>query len=366
MQHRKPVLLIALNAFVVLVFLVICLTPFIAGSDLSWLVSMAGMGFPIFAAVLLLFLIIWIFRLRHAISKLMIIVNVVVLLIGIQQIRAAFGFNFFSKGDVYDYHDGVRVMAWNVSGWDIHNWDKKNQQTYQPLMFDLIEQTSSDVLLLQEFFNCIDPDIVPSYVNMLAERGYPHYFFSPHSFTVSGKFQSGLAIFSRQPLSDTVFVFPESGGHSEGFQRADIELNGKMYRFFNTHLESPGMDSDDIDAVGKARGKRTLFYKLKNSHEIRMNQARELKAEMNRSPHPVVLGGDFGELPNSTTYFFLRKGMRDAFTKKGSGLGRTFGYISPTLRIDYLFADRSLKIAGFYKINKDYSAHYPIIADLSE
>lgn len=365
MYSRKPVFLLALNAIIALLFLFVCLTPFLEGTGLSWLVSMVGMGFPFLLLLLLIFLLIWVFRWGKKVSRFMIVFNLIVLLAGIQQIRAVFGFHFLSGKDFMERPEGIRVMSWNVSGWDIHNWDAKNKQTYQPLMFDLIEQSGPDVLLLQEFFNCIDPDIVPSYIDMLAGRGYPYYFFSPHSITIQGKFQSGLAIFSRYPLRDTAFFFPESAGHSEGFQRSDIEVNGKVYRLFNTHLESAGMDSDDIEAVGKVKGSRTLFYKIRNSHIVRMKQARELKAEMKSSPFPVILGGDFGELPNSTTYFYLRKGMKDAFTKKGSGIGRTFSYVAPTLRIDYLFIDPSLQIKTYYKIDKDYSAHYPIISDVS-
>lgn len=366
MPKRKPIILILLNLVVILPLLLIYLTPFLAETGIGWFVSMLGMGFPYLIGIMILLLLIWLFRLGKPLSTWMIGVNIVVLILGFQQIRAAFGFHFFSSQDVMERTDGIRVMSWNVSRWDINNWDNKNHQTYQPLMYDLIEQTNPDVLLFQEFFNCSNPKIVVSYVDLLAARGYPHYYFTPHSITASGAFQSGLAIFSKYPISDTAFFFPESAGHSEGYQYADITIRDKKIRFFNTHLESPGMNSDEVASVGKVRGSRTLFNKLKYSHHVRMEQARGLKDEMNKSPYPVILGGDIGELPNSTTYFFVRKNLQDAFTKKGSGIGRTFGYIAPTLRIDYLFVSPKLNVESFFVINKDYSAHYPIISDISE
>lgn len=366
MPKRKPLILLIVNILIIIPFLIVCLVPFMIHSASSWFVSMVGMGFPYLLGIMVILLVVWIFKLNRSLAKLMIIINIVVLLLGYQQIRAVMGFHFFSNKDYIERPVGIRVMSWNVSGWDIHNWDKKNHHTYQPVMFDLIEQSNPDVLLLQEFFNCIDPDIVVSYVGLLSQRGYPYYFFSPQSITVSGKFQSGLAIFSKYPLSDTAFFFPESAGHSEGFQHADITINNKKIRFFNTHLESAGMDSDDIQAVGKIKGSRTIFNKLKFSHNIRMKQAEMLKQNMNKSPYPVVLGGDVGDLPNTTIYFYLRKNMQDAFTKKGSGIGRTFAYVAPNLRIDYLFFSPEFEVKQFNVIKKEYSVHYPVISDISE
>ena len=53
--------------------------------------------------------------------------------------------------------------------------------------------------------------------------------------------------------------------------------------------------------------------------------------------------------------------MQDAFFKKGFGVGRTFAAISPTLRIDYIFADENFRIDQFNRIVKTI----PIIICLS-
>lgn len=366
MHKHRPLFLIFINALVILFYLLVCLIPFVIESSLSWFVSLIGMGFPYLLGAIIIFLVLWIVFLRRPAAKQMLFINILCIVIGFQQIRATFAFHFFSSGDVTERPEGIRVMSWNVTGWDIRNWDVKGHHTFQPLMFDFIEQTNPDVLLLQEFFNCTDPGIVVSYVDLLSKRGYPYYYFTPHSLTVGGAFQSGLGLFSKYPISDTAFFFPQSGGHSEGFQYADIEIKNRKVRFFNAHLESAGMTDDDVEAAGKISGGRTIFYKLKRAHYLRMDQARMLKSEMERSPHPVVLGADVDDLPNSTIYFYLKKNMQDAFTKKGSGIGRTFPYIVPNLRIDYLFASPGFRIQSFFLIPRDYSVHYPIISDLSE
>jgi endonuclease/exonuclease/phosphatase family metal-dependent hydrolase len=56
--------------------------------------------------------------------------------------------------------------------------------------------------------------------------------------------------------------------------------------------------------------------------------------------------------------------MQDAFLKKGFGIGRTFSSLSPTLRIDYIFADNQFRINQFTRVAKNLSDHFMIIADL--
>lgn len=353
------------NVIAILPFLAICLVPFVS-SGFGWILSTMGLAFPYLLLLIFLFMILWLRYVKRRIAWMMLLVNLVVLILGTTQIRVAIGFHFFADSKPLERSGDIRVMSWNVSSWDIRNWDAKNHHTDQPLMFDLIEQVSPDVMLFQEFFNCTAPSIVVSYIDLLSKRGYPYYYFSPSSITVSGYFQSGLAIYSKYPLTDTTFIDLKGAGHSEGFQYADVTIEGKKYRLFNTHLESAGLNADDINAVGKVSGSGTIINKLRNSHKVRQQQAVQLKQALNESPHPVIFGGDVDDVPNSSVYFYLRKGLQDAFIKKGSGLGRTFRFVAPNLRIDYLFFSEHLTVNKFFEIQKDFSAHYPIVADISE
>lgn len=365
MKSRKRLLFpVLINLILIIFFLLICLVPFIRSGS-SWLISTLGLGFPYLLGLMLAMLVYWIFRLKRKAGLWMTALNLFVLILGFTQIRASIGFHFFSKSETLEKKGDIRVMSWNVTGWDIRSWDIKNHETYQPLMFDLIEQINPDVMLFQEFFNCTKPSMVVSYVKLLSERGYPYYFYSPQSITVNGAFQSGLAIFSKHPISDTAFFYPKSLGHAEGIQYGDIAINGRKYRFFNTHLESAGIGDDGAASSGEV-GAGTFFRKLRNSHYVREQQAQVLKQKLNESTLPVILGGDFDDVPNSTVYFLLRKGLQDAFVKKGSGFGRTFRFIAPNLRIDYLFFSKNFEVNQFFEVRKDYSVHYPIVADLSD
>jgi endonuclease/exonuclease/phosphatase family metal-dependent hydrolase len=70
-------------------------------------------------------------------------------------------------------------------------------------------------------------------------------------------------------------------------------------------------------------------------------------------------------VPNSYSYFKIKGNLQDAFLKKGFALGRTFQFISPTLRIDYMLVDKRFTIDQFTKLNYRYSDHYPQVMDVS-
>ena len=88
------------------------------------------------------------------------------------------------------------------------------------------------------------------------------------------------------------------------------------------------------------------------------------RKEIKASPYPAVVCGDFDDIPNSYAYFTVKGDLQDAFLKRGSGFGATFRRISPTLRIDYIMADRRFSVKQYTRIKVPYSDHYPIIADL--
>jgi endonuclease/exonuclease/phosphatase family metal-dependent hydrolase len=110
---------------------------------------------------------------------------------------------------------------------------------------------------------------------------------------------------------------------------------------------------------------KTIFSKLKKGIVRRSVQANVIKEQLQKSTHPVVFCGDFNDVPNSYAYFTVRGDMQDAFLEKGNGIGRTFTSISPTLRIDYILASRNFSVQQFNRVQKNYSDHYMLVADLA-
>lgn len=258
----------------------------------------------------------------------------------------------------------LRVLSWNVSRWDERNKVERGGVSFRPLMMDYIESTGADVLCLQEFFECNDPALFAANIPELKKRGYPYYAFQPSSQLFNGKLQYGVAIFSKFPIIQTEYFENSKGEHSEGLLYADIEVAGSKIRVFNTHLETPGISKTDYSEEGKMKVSRSVLSKIKNSYQLRNIQAQRAADEIKKSPHPVIIAADLGDVPNSFSYKKLRSNLGDAFLEKGYGLGATLRHTSPTLRIDFLFFDPSLSILQFDNINTiRYSDHLPLLAD---
>ena len=124
-------------------------------------------------------------------------------------------------------------------------------------------------------------------------------------------------------------------------------------------IEKPSVE--DENAIKESKN---IISKFKRGFLKRQKQADRIRAEIDMSPYPVIITGDFNDLPNSYAYHTIGGGMKNAFVEKGAGLGRTFSGISPVLRIDNIFVDEKMEVQQFLGIKKKLSDHFPIFADV--
>lgn len=360
-NKRIKLFFLAVYILIVFVYLLTCLIPFL-NPGTFWYIAILGLGFPFLLVLVILCAIIaaikrskWVF------------LSLAALLLSYQQISVAFGFRIKKEFELLKPENSLRVLSWNVSRWTEGESQigKDKGSSFRNLMMDAVQMTDVDVLCFQEFFECYDASFFASNIAPLKKMGYNYYFFSPASITGNGIFQAGLAILSRYPIVDSAYFKTIGEGHSEGFSYASIKYENQTIRFFNTHLESMGIRRTAYGEILPTETSRTIASKIKRSYFFRNQQANMLREEIDRSPYPVVFCGDVDDVPNSYTYFKIKGGMQDAFLKKGLGFGRTYQFISPTLRIDYIMADKKFKIDQFSILDYKYSEHYPLVMDIS-
>jgi endonuclease/exonuclease/phosphatase family metal-dependent hydrolase len=117
--------------------------------------------------------------------------------------------------------------------------------------------------------------------------------------------------------------------------------------------------SNDKATLGEVK---SLSISLKKGFVKRALQAQVVKNQINISPFPVIVAGDFNDTPVSYAYRKLRKGLNDSFVNSGYGAGFTYRGNYPPNRIDYILYDNAL-INSFFDIKRvKYSDHYPIVA----
>ncbi len=106
--------------------------------------------------------------------------------------------------------------------------------------------------------------------------------------------------------------------------------------------------------------------KLGSAYRIRAKQADMVEEEIAKSPYPVMVVGDFNDLPGSYTYSTIRGKMQDAFVDNGFGLGWTFSDSVLKFRIDHILHDEALEIKSFKLDNKAQgSDHFPLFCKVS-
>lgn len=353
-------ILFAFNIIIVILYLLVCLVPF-ADPGKFWFISVLGLGFPGLFFVMLLLLAFWTVK-----KSKWALLHLVALLISWQQVSAAFGIHFFKKEfNIEKEENTLRVLSWNINRWDEGNKERKGGVSFRQLMLDFIQTQDADVLCFQEFFESHLPVYFAANIPPLEKMGYIYHCFLNTSNEVDGNYQNGMIILSRFPIIDSMKTTLGSAEHPEGLCYADIKVQNNIFRIATTHLQSIRLTQEEYEGLGKMKQLGAVFNKIKNSFGLRAKKANLVNDIIRASPYPVVICANLDDVPNSYAYFTVKGNLQDAFLKKGAGLGRTFQFVLPTLRIDYIFADRRFKINQFERPEIPYSDHYPIIADLN-
>jgi endonuclease/exonuclease/phosphatase family metal-dependent hydrolase len=361
------------NLLTVAIFLVACLAAY-CNPVTYWWVALLGVGFIFLTIILVFFIVFWLlFRSKW------VFLPIAALITGWFQIYALFAFNPFSTFTRAKAPNSFRVLTWNVSRFDEMNKQLKGGTSDRLKIFNFIKSQDADIVCVQEFFESRRPDLfdlnIPYFVKIL---NYPYHYFARDHVVPNGSYEHGVALFSRYPITDTFrlrFPVTDSLKASESLIRATIDINGQRINVFTTHLQSflfSGNDYRGLRMIKKADNKdsvveasKGIIAKFRRSYGFRSQQADLVSEQLNKSQYPEIICGDFNDVPNSYTYFTIKGDRQDAFVKKSFGLGRTFVFISPTLRIDYILADEQLNVLQYKKTRLPYSDHFPLVADFT-
>lgn len=355
---------IFLNVLAAFIFLIATIAPFLHPVK-WWYISFLGLGFAGLLIALLLFMVYWLFfKPRYM------LISFVALIFGWKSIAVLFAVHPGNTFNEKKQPQALRVAHWNVARFT--EWKRNNNKGSQTrlLMMDLIRKQKADVLCFQEFFTSTDSAYYNNLEQVMKTMGYPYFFYS---WDEEGEKQwAGQIIFSKYRILDSARIRFPRPGTPEALLHADILFNKDTVRIFTTHMQSYRLRKEDYRRIEQIKNRedsllensKSIFSKLKRATVLRSRQADMVKKELLSSPYPYVLTLDMNDVPNSYTYFTIKENLQDAFLVKGFGIGRTFNGLSPTLRIDYIFASNDFSIQQFKRIPRDMSDHYMLVADL--
>ena len=287
-------------------------------------------------------------------------------------IRNIFPFRVTSSFTKIKSANTLRVMTWNVAQFNI--MEDKNHPEVKKQMIELINEYQPDIACFQEMV--AEDSTVKDHGHVdefLEKMNFPDYFYSYNSKEdFWGYAHFGIIIFSKYPIINkkTISFYPND--YNSIFQFADIVKGEDTFRVFNIHLQSLRFSRENLKYIDKPttekeevlKESKSIIGKFRTGFLKRQKQADRIRAEIDMSPYPVIVTGDFNDVPNSYAYHTIGRGMKNAFVEKGVGLGRTFSGISPVLRIDNIFVGNKMDVQQFQRFKKKLSDHFPIIADV--
>jgi endonuclease/exonuclease/phosphatase family metal-dependent hydrolase len=345
------------NFALVFVTLLSYLSTYVSPED-STLLPFFGLIYPYLLIVHIGFIGLWVWRKRY-----WWIVSLITILIGWSQLSSFIQINFAKEPEKDE--QTFKFMSYNVRLFDLYNWSKTKGT--RDKIFDLIENEKPDILCIQEFYSSKKAE--SSILNLIKQiTGLTNY----HLATVSkqkSKNYIGLITFTRFPVIRKGEIRYKKTHNLSIW--TDIKIGRDTFRVFNNHLESLHFGHDNynfIDSIAKVdddervTGIKKIYWKFLKAYRKRASQAEILSQKVKSSPYPVILSGDFNDIPFSYTTNKVKGNLKDAFTGAGAGICQTYRSMVSPYRIDYIFYQSPLKVLDFYVRREPLSDHYPVIS----
>jgi endonuclease/exonuclease/phosphatase family metal-dependent hydrolase len=245
--------------------------------------------------------------------------------------------------------NGIKIATYNVAmfGREVSGFKA------QDILAEMRSQ-NVDVLCIQEYNEMSG--------NKKNSETYKEYF----PYMAVGR--EDMVIFSRYPITRHQTMLFEETNNSAMW--ADINIKGSEFRIFNVHMETTGINHT-LHQASKLQAKNydvsdsqllsAIYGNYMMGMYFRAGQAIQVANEMRQSPHPIILCGDFNDVPYSFVYNTLLGNMVDGFKECGSGFMKTYrGSNKKPVRIDYIFHDEGIKGLTYYRSDLTYSDHFPI------
>ncbi len=251
------------------------------------------------------------------------------------------------KGDSKN-KSGINVATYNVAvfGREMNGYKAGD-------ILSMMRNREIDILCLQE------------YMDNSGDRKNSERYLEYFSNMAMGR--NDMVIYSRHPILESKII--DFGPTPNSGMWADIDINGHVLRVFNVHLQTTGINGALHQAAKQsAQGRiversavlRAVYGRYTQGLSIRASQADLVANEIKQSPNPVVVCGDFNDVPYSYVYRTMKGDLVDGFKECGEGFMYTFREGMKKVRIDYIFHSESMTGVDYYKEDVTYSDHLPV------
>ena len=246
----------------------------------------------------------------------------------------------------------ITILTWNTARMDYSHKPEQNS------VLRFLAEQDVDVVCLQEvdvYKN--DKYLTLADVKREMSKKYPYSYID---FAIyDSRHQFGTMVWSKYPLIHKKSIHYEDKTANLS-NRCDIVVGSDTFRLINNHLQSYSFIPSDLENWEK------LEEKWKKAIPLRNKQAQVVRQEIEASPYPVIVVGDFNSIPLSFTYLHISSGLHDAWTATHLWeYGATCFKRGIGLRIDYILYSDPLVASRCSVLSTNASDHRPIVASLA-
>ena len=231
----------------------------------------------------------------------------------------------------------LRVMTYNI-----HVGVGMDKKLDLSRIAEVINAQHADLVGLQEVDRGVERTQRIDEIAEIASRTRMDYAFAFNLRYQGGQY--GVAILSRFPIRVIDHHRYQNRREAErrGFIRVEVNVRGRRLNFVTTHLD----------------------YQYEDG---RLFETEQLLRALRDVKGPLIVVGDFNDIPAGLAYQLMRSQFGDAWTEsRGTNEGFSYPADKPAKRIDYIFfrSTDPVRTKRAWIVNTLASDHVPVVADL--
>ena len=260
------------------------------------------------------------------------------------------------------------LLTYNI----VHGVDQQQEDAQTGhRSFEYVLHSGADIVCLQEVRDWNDPEEIPNFTRELRDSlrtVYPYW--------AGAKGLSDTKVLSKFPVMEiraSSLIENRFDPYCYTFYRIDVK--GRPLTLVNIHFTSYDLTDDerrvvtDVKNVDSAKEsmremKGTIGSKMSEGFRKRKVDAENLCTALRKIDGPLILCGDFNDVPESYSYRLLRgEGLEDAYAQTGFGPMITYNKHLFWFHIDQILYRGAIRPLSVKKGSLKSSDHYPLTAE---
>lgn len=326
-----------------------------------WVLAFFGLAYPFLLIINFGFVVFWIYKKRKTF-----LISLIAILLGWTYLVSYIQIPLKKQNtNTETVKNKFNILSFNVRLFDLYNWNEGDNTSGE--IFDFINANQFDFICFQEFFTKNKGELSKRSILKRLNKEYSTHIV----YTYEGDNHNyGIATFSKYPIINRGVINFSKSSNSSIF--TDVIINKDTVRIFNNHLQSIRFNKKNYSFITnskilkddeKLKEIKDISYRLRDAFIKRASQARILSNHIKNSPYPVIVCGDFNDVPVSYTYKKMRGELNDSYLEAGKGFGTTYMGKFPSFRIDFIFHSEKIKCVNFDIPDVHLSDHFPITSE---